>query len=40
MKIKVLVSLIFLLLTSFYLIMVHATATETFDLSGEWDATY
>ena len=40
MKIKVLVSLIFLLLTSLSLIMVHATATETFDLSGEWNAIF
>ena len=40
MKIKVLVSLLFLLLTSFSLILFYATAAETLDLSGEWDAIF
>lgn len=40
MKIKVLVSLLFLLLTSFSLIFFNVTAAETLDLSGEWDAIF
>jgi hypothetical protein len=40
MKIKLIVTLILLSLASFILILVHATATETIDLSGEWDATF
>ncbi len=38
MKIKLTVTIILLSLASFVLILVHATATETIDLSGEWDA--
>ena len=37
MKIKIPVALIFLSLASFILILAHATAAETIDLSGEWD---
>jgi hypothetical protein len=40
MKIKVTVSLILLPLASFILILAHATAAETIDLSGEWDAIF
>jgi hypothetical protein len=40
MKIKLIVTLILLSLTSLILILVHATATETIDLSGEWDAIF
>jgi hypothetical protein len=40
MKIKLIVTLILLSLASFILILVHATATETIDLSGEWDAIF
>jgi len=40
MKIKLTVPLILLSLASLILIVVHATATETIDLSGEWDAIF
>lgn len=40
MKIKVLVSLLFLSMASFILILANATAAETIDLSGEWDAIF
>ena len=40
MKIKLIVTLILLSLASFILILVQATATETIDLSGEWDAIF
>jgi hypothetical protein len=40
MKIKLTVTLILLSLASFILILIHATATETIDLSGEWDAIF
>ena len=40
MKIKVTVTLILLSLASFILILAHATAAETIDLSGEWDAIF
>ena len=40
MKTKILVSLILLSLTSFSLILDHAHAAETIDLSGEWDAIF
>ena len=40
MKIKVTATLILLSLASFILILTHATATETIDLSGEWDAIF
>ena len=40
MKIKELVSFLFLSLASFTLILAHASAAETIDLSGEWDATF
>jgi len=40
MKIKVTVTLILLSLASFILILAHANAAETIDLSGEWDAIF
>ena len=40
MKIKLTVPLILLSLASLILIVVHTTATETIDLSGEWDAIF
>ena len=40
MKIKVTVTLILLSLASLVLILVQATAAETIDLSGEWDAIF
>ena len=40
MKIKVAVTLLFLSLAPFILFSVHATAAETIDLSGEWDAIF
>jgi hypothetical protein len=40
MKIKLTVTLILLSLASSILILAHATATETIDLSGEWDAIF
>ena len=40
MKIKVAATLLFLSLASFILFSVHATAAETIDLSGEWDAIF
>jgi len=40
MKIKITVALILLSLASFNLILIHATAAETTDLSGEWDAIF
>ena len=40
MKIKLTVTLILLSLASIILIVVHASATETTDLSGEWYATF
>ena len=40
MKIKVTATVILLSLASFILILAHATATETIDLSGEWDAIF
>ena len=40
MKIKLIITLILLSLASFILILVQATATETIDLSGEWDAIF
>jgi hypothetical protein len=40
MKIKLPVTIILLSLASYILILVHATATETMDLSGEWDAIF
>ena len=40
MKIKVSVSLIFLILTASYLILPNAAAEEAPDLSGEWDAIF
>jgi len=40
MKIKVTVTLLILSLASLILISVHATAAETIDLSGEWDAIF
>ena len=40
MKIKLTVTLILLSLASSILIWAHATAAETIDLSGEWDAIF
>lgn len=40
MKIKLTAKLILLSLASLILISVHATAAETIDLSGEWDAIF
>lgn len=40
MKIKLTVTLILLSLASFILILVQATAEETIDLSGEWNAIF
>ena len=40
MKIKIPVAFILISLASFIMILVHATAAETIDLSGEWDAVF